>query len=70
LYSTFKKMARKQVPLKEVYDARALRVIVDDEGGSRQAEAIAACYQLLPAVHRLFRRVAGEEDDYIAQPKV
>ncbi|PRW20358.1 GTP diphosphokinase chloroplastic isoform X1 isoform A [Chlorella sorokiniana] len=69
LYSTFKKMARKQVPLKEVYDARALRVIVDDEGGSRQAEAIAACYQLLPAVHRLFRRVAGEEDDYIAQPK-
>lgn len=37
---------------------------------SRQAEAIAACYQLLPAVHRLFRRVAGEEDDYIAQPKV
>lgn len=36
----------------------------------RQAEAIAACYQLLPAVHRLFRRVAGEEDDYIAQPKV
>lgn len=36
----------------------------------RQAEAIAACYQLLPAVHRLFRRVQGEEDDYIAQPKV
>ena len=36
----------------------------------RQAEAIAACYKLLPAVHRLFRRVAGEEDDYIAQPKV
>lgn len=36
----------------------------------RQGEAIAACYKLLPAVHRLFRRVAGEEDDYIAQPKV
>lgn len=35
-----------------------------------QEEAIAACYKLLPAAHRLFRRVAGEEDDYIAQPKV
>ncbi|KAL4431494.1 hypothetical protein ABPG75_006750 [Micractinium tetrahymenae] len=69
LYSTFKKMARKGVPLSEVYDARALRVIVHDDGGRRQAEAIAACYKLLPAVHRLFRRVAGEEDDYIAQPK-
>ncbi|PSC74447.1 Guanosine-3, 5 -bis(diphosphate) 3 -pyrophosphohydrolase [Micractinium conductrix] len=69
LYSTFKKMARKGVPLSEVYDARALRVVVDDEGGRRQGEAIAACYKLLPAVHRLFRRVAGEEDDYIAQPK-
>jgi hypothetical protein len=45
-------------------------VVVDDEGGRRQAEAIAACYKLLPAVHRLFRRVAGEEDDYIASPKV
>ncbi|KAL4419557.1 hypothetical protein ABPG77_006888 [Micractinium sp. CCAP 211/92] len=69
LYSTFKKMTRKGVPLSEVYDARALRVIVDDDGGRRQGEAIAACYKLLPAVHRLFRRVAGEEDDYIAQPK-
>lgn len=70
LYSTFRKMGRKGVPLSEVYDARALRVVVDDEGGRRQAEAIAACYKLLPAVHRLFRRVAGEEDDYIASPKV
>ncbi|KAL4853513.1 putative GTP diphosphokinase RSH1 [Chlorella vulgaris] len=69
LYSTFRKMGRKGVPLSEVYDARALRVVVDDEGGRRQAEAIAACYKLLPAVHRLFRRVAGEEDDYIASPK-
>ena len=33
LYSTFKKMARKGVPLSEVYDARALRVVVDDEDG-------------------------------------
>lgn len=33
LYSTFRKMSRKAVPLSEVYDARALRVVVDDDGG-------------------------------------
>jgi len=54
----------------QVYDARALRVVVEDQGGGAEREAIAACYKLLPAVHRLWRRVAGEDDDYIAQPKV
>eukprot|EP00887_Chlorella_sp_A99_P008297 scaffold12.g8297.t1 len=53
----------------EVYDARALRVVVSDDGGRREAEAIATCYRLLPTVHRLYRRVPGEEDDYIVQPK-
>lgn len=70
LYSSFKKMARKRVPLSQVYDARALRVVVDDEGGSKEREALATCYKLLPAVHRLWRKVAGEDDDYIAMPKV
>ncbi len=69
LHSTFRKMARKGVPLSGVCDARALRVVVDDAGGTRAAEATAACYQLLPVVHRLWRRIEGEEDDYIARPK-
>ena len=70
LFSTFKKMARKGVPLRQVYDARALRVMVDDGvNGSREREAIAACYRLLPVVHRLWKKVEGEDDDYIAQPK-
>jgi len=69
LYSSFKKMARKGVPLSQVYDARALRVVVDDEEGEKEREALAACYRLLPAVHRLWRKVAGEDDDYIAMPK-
>ena len=69
LYSVFKKMARKSIPLSQVYDARALRVVVDDDNGRREREAIAACYRLKPAVHRLWRKVGGEEDDYIAQPK-
>jgi len=69
LYSSFKKMARKGVPLREVYDVRALRVVVDDARGIADREAIEACYKVLPAVHRLWRKVPGEDDDYIAVPK-
>ncbi len=69
LFSTFKKMARKGVPLRKVYDARALRVVVEDSSGARELEAISACYKLLPAVHRMWKKVDGEDDDYIAQPK-
>ena len=69
LFSAFKKMTRKGVPLTQVYDARALRVVVEDNDGVYEREAIAACYKLLPAVHRLWKKVDGEDDDYIAQPK-
>ena len=37
LYSIQRKMRRKGVPLEEVYDARALRVVIDDEDGRQQA---------------------------------
>ena len=69
LYSSFKKMVRKGVPLSEVYDVRALRVVVDDDEGASEREAIEICYKVLPVVHRLWRRVPGEEDDYITMPK-
>jgi len=69
LFSAFKKMARKGVPLSKVYDGRALRVVVEDSFGARELEAISACYKLLPVVHRMWKKVDGEDDDYIAQPK-
>ena len=69
LYSSFKKMARKSVPLSEVYDVRALRVVVDDRQGSAEKEAIEICYKVLPVVHRMWRKVPGEDDDYVAVPK-
>jgi (p)ppGpp synthase/HD superfamily hydrolase len=37
LYSIQRKMRRKGVSLEEVYDARALRVVVDDADGEQQA---------------------------------
>ncbi len=60
LYSIWKKMQGKGLDFGRVFDARALRVIVDD---------VAACYAALARVHEAFRPVDGEFDDYIARPK-
>ena len=38
-----RKMARKGVSLGEVFDARALRVVVDDSRGSQAAGAVTSC---------------------------
>jgi (p)ppGpp synthase/HD superfamily hydrolase len=46
LYSIHKKMLRKGVGLDQIYDARALRVVIDDGGNRQDAEAIMACYQV------------------------
>ncbi len=60
IYSIYKKMERKDVPLAQVYDVRAVRVIVDN---------VIQCYQILGIVHNLWRPIPGEFDDYIAAPK-
>jgi GTP pyrophosphokinase len=60
IYSIWKKMQKKNVPFGELYDLRAVRVLVDD---------IPACYAALGTVHALWQPVPGEFDDYIARPK-
>jgi GTP pyrophosphokinase len=60
LYSIWSKMKAKRLDFDQLYDVRALRVIVSD---------VAACYQVLSLVHERFTPVAGEYDDYIAKPK-
>jgi len=60
IYSIWKKMNAKQVPLEEVYDLRALRVIVDQ---------VRDCYTVLGLVHHIWTPVAKEFDDYISKPK-
>ncbi|WIA39982.1 hypothetical protein OEZ86_013411 [Tetradesmus obliquus] len=69
LRSVHSKMQRKACSVEEVYDARALRVVVDDGGGSRLADAVQCCYRLISAVHKLWHPIHGEFDDYIANPK-
>lgn len=60
LYSIWKKMKGKQLPLDKVFDVRALRVIVED---------VPACYAALSRVHEVWSPIADEFSDYIAKPK-
>ncbi|KAL8148520.1 uncharacterized protein LOC141708328 isoform X2 [Apium graveolens] len=69
LYSIYSKMLRKDVGIEEIYDARALRVIVGDNKGTLHGQAVQGCYNLLNIVHRLWIPINGELDDYIVNPK-
>ncbi len=60
IYSIWNKMRKKGVEFSEVYDVRALRVIVDE---------VRDCYTALGVVHHLWSPIAREFDDYIAHPK-
>ncbi|MEO5628537.1 MAG: TGS domain-containing protein, partial [Thermomonas sp.] len=60
IYSIWRKMRKKEVAIGELYDLRALRVLVDD---------VAACYAALGIVHALWVPIPSEFDDYIARPK-
>src|SRR5690606_13343945 len=60
IYSIWKKMRKKDVPIGELYDLRAVRVLVDD---------IPACYAALGVAHALWVPIPSEFDDYIARPK-
>ncbi len=54
----------------QVYDAQALRVIVDDgDDGGQLREAIDVAYRLVGAVHSIWKPIKREFDDYIANPK-
>jgi GTP pyrophosphokinase len=60
LYSIWRKMQRKRIDIEQIFDLRALRVMVDD---------IPACYAALGIVHGLWKHIPKEFDDYIATPK-
>jgi len=60
IYSIWKKMQRKGLDFHQLFDVRAVRVLVDD---------LPACYSALGLVHSLWQPVPGEFDDYITTPK-
>lgn len=60
IYSIWRKMQRKGIGFSQVYDIRALRILVP---------ASKDCYAALGVVHSLWRNIPNEFDDYIANPK-
>lgn len=60
IYSIWRKMHRKGLQFDQLYDVRAVRVLVD---------TIADCYAALGIVHGMWPYIPGEFDDYIATPK-
>lgn len=60
IHSIYRKMKRKNVSLDEIYDATAIRILVDTQE---------ECYELLSLVHTLWEQVPKEFDDYISNPK-
>lgn len=60
IFSIWKKMRRKEIPFSEVYDVRAVRILVSH---------VDDCYRILGVVHNLWRNIPHEFDDYIANPK-
>ncbi|WP_298818928.1 RelA/SpoT family protein [Chloroflexus sp.] len=66
IYSIWRKMERKGVPLERIYDQLAVRIIVEDT-----TNEVGACYQAMGVVHSKMNwtPVMSEFDDYIAAPK-
>lgn len=60
IYSIWNKMRAKSLDFSEVYDVRALRVIVPD---------LKDCYTALGVAHNLWQPMPKEFDDYISRPK-
>lgn len=60
IHSIHRKMQRKNVSLDEIYDATAVRILVDTQE---------QCYEVLGVVHSQWRQVIAEFDDYIVKPK-
>jgi GTP pyrophosphokinase len=60
IYSIWNKMRVKSLDFSQLYDVRALRVIVPE---------VKDCYTALGIVHNLWQPIPREFDDYISRPK-
>jgi GTP pyrophosphokinase len=60
MYSIYRKMQRKHLAFDQLFDVRAVRVVVS---------SIPECYAALGVVHGLWHYIPGEFDDYVATPK-
>ncbi len=60
IYSIWRKMQRKGLTFNQIFDVRAIRVLVN---------TVSECYTALGIIHTKWQPIRGEFDDYIANPK-
>ncbi len=60
IYSIHNKMRAKRLDFSQIFDVRALRVLVDE---------VKDCYAVLGIVHQIWTPIPKEFDDYISMPK-
>lgn len=60
IYSIWRKMNRKGLDFRDLYDIRAVRILTGE---------VRDCYAALGVVHSLWNHIPKEFDDYIATPK-
>ncbi|CDG20288.1 GTP pyrophosphokinase [Xenorhabdus poinarii G6] len=60
IYSIWRKMQKKSLSFDELFDVRAVRIVV---------ERLQDCYAALGIVHTHYRHLPDEFDDYVANPK-
>ena len=60
IFSIWKKMQNKSLDFEQLFDVRAVRVIVDE---------LQDCYAALGVVHTNWKHLPSEFDDYVATPK-
>jgi len=60
-WSTYQKLLKHNMDFEKIHDLVALRVIVKD---------VANCYKVLGIIHKYYKPISEEINDYIAKPKV
>jgi len=59
-WSTYRKLLKKNMDIGQIHDLLALRIIVDN---------VNDCYKTLGIIHKYYKPLEEEIDDYIAKPK-
>lgn len=60
-WSTYQKLLKHDMDFNKIHDLLALRIIAKD---------VESCYRILGVIHKHFKPISGEINDYIAKPKV